>query len=797
MRRPLCAVCLAFAAAVGVIQGIWKPPQSFPLQAEGQAVTVTGQVYQREISQSSYYGEQQVLYLKDISSIQFQDRKWNQEFSNQQAEGVICRLEGSTLQNSAGEEIKTEDCAADGSGEKSRGRLGSTVIVTGRFRPFYEADVPGGFDQAEYYRTQGYSFAIERAEILQESAVYDRLGEWLEKIRLYTGEILEKVLGSKDASVLKAMLLGDKKSLDQETKKRYQEASISHILCISGLHISFLGMGLYRLGRRLPLPERAVTVFCILVMGLYGKMTGMSASALRAILMFSLGLLARSLGRSYDFLTALSIAAVCILAEQPLYIRHSGFLLSFGAVLGIGLITPVLWGEETRAGKKEGFFRKRGSALKKAAAGGLGVFLATLPVLVQTFYEVAPYSLLLNLVVIPLSTVLLPAGLLIPVCYQLWPPLAGLPGLLCHGILGIYEKGSIWSSRLPGSRWTVGHVESWQVLFYYGMLAVFLFLANRYAKEFGGLRKLLLLVGAVAVLTMQPGVSGMRVVMLDVGQGDCFFVQRGRTEILIDGGSSSKKNTGTWQILPALKYYGIREVDYVLLSHTDEDHVNGIQELLEAGDLRCDVLCLPEGAVAGKEKTQTGEQEERSETKHSLSEPEEKIISAAFSQAGKKPAVCRLTAGDELEAGGLFGVILHPFAGEMHPDANSTSMVLWLEGEGCTFVFMGDLPGEKEALVLDAVQTLKAKRNADGEDRAGPLVLKAGHHGSDYSTTEELLEELHPALTLISCGQRNSYGHPGKEMLERVKKSGSQVLVTARDGTCILKVRDGIIRLER
>ena len=260
MRRPVCAVCLVFAAAVFWLQGIGKPPLPSDGEAEGQTVTVTGKVCRKEIERSQFYGEQQVLYLKDISSVQFQNNAWKTEYT----EGVLCR---------GAESAKT----------------GSLVTVQGELEVFERSPVPGGFDEAQYYQTEGYSFGIRKAEVLAEGEDYDWLGEMLSYLRIRVGGIFEQTLSGKDASILKAMLLGDKKGLDRETKKLYQEAAISHILCISGLHITFLGMGLYRLCRRTLLsrllPKSGAALLCILVMSLYGKMTGMSSSAARAIFM--------------------------------------------------------------------------------------------------------------------------------------------------------------------------------------------------------------------------------------------------------------------------------------------------------------------------------------------------------------------------------------------------------------------------------------------------------------------------------------------------------------------------------
>ena len=140
--------------------------------------------------------------------------------------------------------------------------------------------------------------------------------------------------------MLKAMLLGEKSSLEEEIKELYQLNGLIHILSISGLHVSLLGMAVSGLLKKCGAPIWLRAPFAIGVMWCYGMMTGMGVSTWRAVFMFALHLLAELLGRTYDMLTALSLAALLMLAEQPLLVRHSGFLLSFGAVVGIGIVLP-------------------------------------------------------------------------------------------------------------------------------------------------------------------------------------------------------------------------------------------------------------------------------------------------------------------------------------------------------------------------------------------------------------------------------------------------------------------------
>ena len=189
------------------------------------------------------------------------------------------------------------------------------------------------------------------------------------------------------------MLLGDKSELADETKEIYQKSGMSHLLAISGLHVSIFGMTLYRLLRRAGLPFWLSGLPSMLLVLAYGVLTGMSTSTARAVLMFLLSVTADLFGKSYDMLTSLAFAALCLLAEQPLYARSASYLLSFGAVLGIGLIYPALL--ELFPIRKKRF---------QAVLLSLSVQLMTLPMVENLYCEIPLYSVPLNLVVIPLMT---------------------------------------------------------------------------------------------------------------------------------------------------------------------------------------------------------------------------------------------------------------------------------------------------------------------------------------------------------------------------------------------------------
>lgn len=786
MRRPLCLLCLVFACFLFLwMEWPGNADEQRPLEA-GQQIRVAGRVAKKEYG--SYGG---ILYLTDISSreanvlvdsntaqdpvqdftqqLQF-DQDKNQTQGSRTITGAVCYCDFGVLP-----------------------KIGQWVVINGKVATLKQATNPGEFDQRKYYYLQGIQLQLKESKIERIAGSGNWYEEGLFLLKNRAEQLLQEAFDEKNASIMAAMILGSKKGMDQEVRSLYQASGIAHILAISGLHISFLGMALYRLLLRTGCTKRLASVLCIGIMYSYGVLTGMSASGKRAICMFVVQLLAVWAKRTYDMLSALALAGILLLAEQPLYLYQSGFLLSFGAILGLALITPLceqwlLYGlatagrlrERIRTGEKRrkkqeqkaykesagqavwkehGGTGEAGGRLVRTAVNGMaasiGVTIATLPVLVQSFYELPLYSALLNLLILPLMAVLLPAGLF-TVCLQgLFPFLARIPVFLCQGILLLYELLCKVCLLLPGSSWRLGHAKVWQVVVYYVLLMGCLLWQKRSKGKKAG-AGLLLLAAAVVLLTWRSPEAPLQIHMVDVGQGDCFLIQAEGKNLLIDGGSSSQKNVGTYQLLPVCRYYGISELEYVFITHLDQDHYSAIMELLgheERGgeQLRIRNLILPKGAAGSGGKQ----------------EAYDRLVSSA-GQRGIK--VYTMKAGDTVWCAGLRISCLHPLAQEEAEDSNETSLVLDLAYGAFRGLFMGDLGSGHEDEVIGQLK------------EGGYTLLKAGHHGSRYSTTKELLEAAAPRLVLLSYGRKNSYGHPHQETLYRIREGKAAILETARHG---------------
>ena len=330
MRRPVCLAALLFTAAVWAAVLIHPVKERIDEKADGRSVTVTGTVEWKEYARSSPDSLSVNMTLKNIrieSGIPAEIA-----FDVHDSDKVLCVL--------------TDDTAL----QESWAKEGAEVRVRGKLRLYRHPSNDGEFDAFLYYtQIGGLLFSLRDAHILAYTHAGDPLKSRLYAVRRSLSEALDEIYGEKEpeavskdsgtASLMKAMLLGQTGLLDAEQKDLYQSSGIIHVLCISGVHLSLIGTGIFSVLRRTGIPIPFCSAASLTFLFLYGIMSGMHTSCVRALIMFSFQVAAKALGRTYDTMTALSVAAVLLLIEQPAYLYHSGFLFSFAAVIAISLVS--------------------------------------------------------------------------------------------------------------------------------------------------------------------------------------------------------------------------------------------------------------------------------------------------------------------------------------------------------------------------------------------------------------------------------------------------------------------------
>ena len=308
---------------------------------------------------------------------------------------------------------------------------------------------PGAFDSRSYYLNQKICGRIlpESIEVNDTTIQYGK--EWLARLREQWKDELLTRMGDEGA-VLSGILLGDKSGLEPETKELYQKNGIAHLLAVSGLHVSFIGLMLYRLMRKAGAPFLTGALVGTLILFPYAVMTGFSVSAKRAVLMYLIRMGAEVSGRVYDLLTSLAVSAAILLGAHPRSVYDVGFLLSFGAIFAIWA-GETLWIHLTGKEKK-GFHGKFLAAIWP----GICIQLLTFPVLLTSYFEFPLYSVLINLWVIPLMSVVMGAGLLGSLCCLILPPFATVFLWISKLVLCFYEWNCQIMLQLPAARVITG-----------------------------------------------------------------------------------------------------------------------------------------------------------------------------------------------------------------------------------------------------------------------------------------------------------------------------------------------------
>lgn len=551
-------------------------------------------------------------------------------------------------------------------------------------------------------------------------------------------------------------------------------------MAISGLHLSFVGLGFYRFVRRTSGSYLAGGLAGITFLLMYIVMIGCTVSAVRAVIMFCMQVGADMTGRVNDRLTAYTLAMAGVIWWRPLAFFDAGFQLSFGAVGAVLFLYPLITPgknvtRQSNSIRGDSGREMLGVKFEKMAESlrvSLSIELLTVPVILYHYYELPTWSVLLNLIVIPFMSLVLLLGFLGSIGLVLIHP-AGI-GMLhgCGYILDFFELLCKGMEYLPGRRLTAGRPGTIGIILYYVILTVVVVWYKKQKERCAeeqklkliletGLRSMFLIAAFFTLVMSCPAVHhpDLEITFLDVGQGDCAFVRTedGRT-CLIDGGSSDTKKVGQYQIEPFLKCRGVGRIDYVFVSHGDMDHINGLEELMERQQEGVEIGCM----VLPEQKL--------------WDEKLEQLYELATSNGIR---VVTIQKGQEILWEDVTLTCLEPCAerfkeasGEI--SGNAASMVLELQYGELKVLFTGDVEGEGEDILTEDMK----------EDCT---VLKVAHHGSRNSTSEAFLKKSEPRLAIISAGRENRYGHPHVETIERLTAEGCSILNTAECGAITLR----------
>lgn len=645
---------------------------------------------------------------------------------------------------------------------------GQSVRLRGKLLPERRARNEGEFDFSLYEKTQGLSgsFRAEELSLLRDSA--SPWQRFLQSGKYFLSDSLSALYPKEELGICKAVLLGESGELDAESRALFRESGAAHLLAISGLHLSILGTASYEFFRFLGLSQAYSGLFGGILILCYGILAGAHASILRALIMLLLHFLGRAAGRSYDMLSSLSLAFLLLLCFQPFLLFHAGFQLSFAALLPLSLPKGR---RSRRLPHSRGQLQMLLSLLLTALSGSLRLSLFLIPLMLWHFFQFPLYGAALNLFLLPLLPYLLGSILLSLLFYSLvlllpLPPLSFLASVFSGSgcfILFLWRKLCRLSLSLPFSLITLGRPRAERILFAY-LLLFFLGFLRSLPEESGGksrrekapraaLRKLLSLLSLLFffLLLLPERPKGLLISAIDVGQGDGFLLECKGKVMSVDCGSSSNEHFGEKVLEPFLLSKAVLTIDTALITHCDRDHLSGIEYLLsKSTQIRIRELVLPAPAEE---------------------DPRYGILKRLAVRRG-----CRiryLKNGDMLAFPSSLRCC-YPENNEPIEEANSHSIGMLLAYGNFRMLFTGDMPEEAEKKLLKNLRAAGALCDID--------ILKAAHHGSKYSSSEELLDSLRPEYALLSYGRGNRYGHPHRETLSRLEERDILPLKTGELG---------------
>ncbi len=664
-------------------------------------------------------------------------------------------------------------------GEWRRGRRIRVTATLRRPSEYYDPGVP---EQTRALARRGVCLvgSVKSASLVETLARASFILEATGTVRSWIRRRLTTAISpssERSAAVTTAILIGDRSRLSREDEQRLQDAGTYHVIAISGGNIALVTLLLMMVGRALFLPVAWAAASTIVALLFYALITGPTPSVERAVTAAVIFLTARLIDHRGPPMNALAVAALFGVARTPVAILDPGFILSFGATVGILVGAPLV---QLRRPRAQLTFVKR--TLHAIGRTGGTILMATvcaelvlLPVSASLFGRVTFAGLILNFVAIPLMTVVQIAGALVTIVPALWWTLRSATVWAVHGA----ASGLIESARLVEvAPWLVKIVSppSWPLvaLYYVALIATLSPRLRHRAMPCAAATMALMLAGPHALTrdAVAPSRFPVRVVVLDVGQGDATFVSfPDRHTLLVDAGgvgqvsipeaeSEIAFDIGARVVGPALRALGTSRLEALVLTHGDPDHILGVPAVFH----EFTVGSIWEGiAVPPHAGLQT-------------------IRQIAFHAGATWRTV---QAGDRETFGGVEVRALHPPLPEWERQRirNEDSVVLELRIGKVSIVLAGDIGKEGEGAILPYLEPGRL------------TVLKAGHHGSATSSTPELLAKIRPAVVIFSAGRDNRFGHPHRTVVERFEALGTAIFRTDQDGAVVIETDGQVVEV--
>ncbi|MFJ7754994.1 DNA internalization-related competence protein ComEC/Rec2 [Peribacillus muralis] len=629
-------------------------------------------------------------------------------------------------------------------------RIGLTCPVEGSLVIPDKQRNENGFDYQRYLKRNSTHWILKADSITFQECVYEgnSIVSKIRNLRMRGIAHIEEHFPQESSGFVTALIFGDQTYIDEDDLTNYQRLGLVHLLAISGLHVSFLTGMLFYLGIRIGITRERMIFGLLIFLPVYMVLSGGSPSVVRSCFMAMLFFLFLLFKKRVSAGSTIGLVYIALLFFRPNMLYDIGFQLSFAVTFSIIMSSSI-------------FLRYPQKMLQLFIISFI-CQLTALPILLFHFYEASFLGVSLNVVYVPLySIVLLPLSLIALICHVLFPALGELFILILNVCFSLSNKAADAASNLPLAFIVFGKPHFIvMALLVVSLLGLFFTWEKSFEKSkwWWGI--------LIVLLFFQYNIQKLspfgEVQIIDVGQGDSILIilPFDRGNYLIDTGgqitfpvepwarSRKKFNTADDIVIPLLKSKGIHQLDKLILTHADADHVGSAKELIEH-------FKVEEIVIGGGSEEQYRDLD---------------LVSIARS---KKVQMSVSKRGDRWVAGGAPFFVLNPDGKE--ENKNESSIVIYTELGGLSWILTGDVEEEGESKLVTAFPRLQAD------------VLKVGHHGSKTSTSEPFLLQLQPRVALISAGKDNRYGHPHQDVLGNLEAHRIRVFRTDEDGSIIYK----------
>ena len=663
---------------------------------------------------------------------------------------------------------------------------GDKILIKGEFAEPSESRNYGGFDYKEYLKSIGIHGTIkaDSIEVLAKNS-NNPIFTFANNINLKIKENINRLIPEKYSAIFTGLILGDTSKVEEEVNDNFKIANISHVLAISGMHITYIVIGIELLLKR-GIGKRKTRIITIIILVMYMFITGFMPSVVRSSIMGIIMLISKLIHRKNDIWTSISLSLLILLIYNPFLILNVGLQLSYLGTIGIVCFNKNVYNFLRKLkirNKKIRYKINRKFILfmdkiKEILSVTLSAQIVILPILLFNFNILGIYFFISNILV---SVIIGPIIIVGFVCI-----LISFISIEIAKILSIFMSVGIQIlisiseiSHLPFSKIYIPTPKVWQIVIYYICVIVInkIYISfNLKEPDFTSIRirnlvallkfkfrqnknKVLkvLIVFVLLVFILNTIPQKLKIHFVDVGQGDCTFITTPQNKtILIDGGGSMSEeyDVGKSTLLPYILDRGYTKLDYVFISHFDQDHSLGCAKIIE--NLTVSNLVL------------TKQLEENDIYKHIVSIAKQKKINLIY-----------VKAGDVITVNGVKIKILHPQEKLIAENSiNNNSIVFKLEYKSFSILFTGDIENIAEEVILSKNINLKAD------------ILKVAHHGSKTSSSQRFIEAVSPKIALIGVGKNNMFGHPNREVIERLQSYGTKIYRTDECGEISIMVNN-------